>query len=105
MHRQARRRAPDGGGMTYINPLANSVLQSTVTQQQQAGEKTRQIRRSQAAARNVAVQNDTLEHQVESSVGADPIHDEEARRQDQKKQSRKEGEDDSTDETRLDVKA
>lgn len=69
------RRAPRGAGMTYINPLANSVLQGTQTQQQMSVDKTRQIRREQAAAKDSTTRSDQLEHQVESPEALTEIHD------------------------------
>src|SRR3954465_9207177 len=52
------RRGP--AGMDIINPLAGSLAQSTHVQRQQSAEKQRQVRRTQAVQKNVALQDDQL---------------------------------------------
>jgi len=61
--------------MTYINPLAGALLTGSVAQQQAATDKTRQVRRAQAVARNVAAQSDTLDHEVENAEAVAPVRD------------------------------
>lgn len=63
--------------MSSINPFAGYVAQSSQVERAQAADKSRQLRREQALAKNVAVRDDQLEHQVESSEAAAPIHDDE----------------------------
>jgi len=62
--------------MTDFNPLSGSILGSAQAQHHVEAEKTRQVRRAQALRKNVALQDDQLEHQVESSEELTPIHDE-----------------------------
>jgi hypothetical protein len=66
----------DPSCMDVINPLAGSLLQSTQMQRQQAAEKQRQTRRVQVLEKDVAAQDDQLEHQVESTDEKVEIHDE-----------------------------
>jgi len=61
--------------MSQIFSYAGSVLQSTQVQRQQSVQKDRQLRRLQELARNVALQDDQLEHSVESSEELSPIHE------------------------------
>src|SRR4051812_10202304 len=74
--------------MSYINPLVGTPLSGALAQQQAATEKTRQVRRAQTVARNIAAESDRLEHQVENAEGLAPIHDE-GDQQPRQRQSRK----------------
>ena len=62
--------------MTQINPLTGAILQSTQVQRQQAAQRDRQVRREHLLAKDVAMQGDQLEHQVESSEEIRAIHEE-----------------------------
>jgi hypothetical protein len=62
--------------MTQLNPLAGSILGSAQAQHHVDVEKSRQVRRAQVLQKNVALQDDQLEHQVESSEELAPIHHE-----------------------------
>jgi hypothetical protein len=62
--------------MTQINGYVGAILQSTQVQRQQAVQKDRQVRRQQELTKNVAMQDDQLEHAVESSEELKPIHEE-----------------------------
>lgn len=64
--------------MTQFNPLTGAILQSPMVQQQQSSEKTSQIRRSQQLEKNAALEEDELEHQVESSEELTPTDDDHA---------------------------
>jgi hypothetical protein len=74
--------------MDFINPLAGSLLQSTAVQRQQSADKQRQVRRAQAIERDVAAQDDQLEHQVESSEELPPVNDEHPEHEQQKNKKR-----------------
>jgi hypothetical protein len=62
--------------VTDFNPLAGALMGGAQAQQQVDVEKQRQLRRAQALRKNVALQDDQLEHQVESSEEISPVHDE-----------------------------
>ena len=58
--------------MTQFNPLSGAILQSPIVQQQQAGEKVSQIKRTQLLEKNIALEDDQMENQVESSDEVQP---------------------------------
>jgi hypothetical protein len=62
--------------MDIINPLAGYLQGSSQVERTQTDEKQRQVRRSQILEKNVAAQDDELEHQVESTEDVVEIHDE-----------------------------
>lgn len=62
--------------MTQFNPLVGSILQSTQVQRQQAAAKSRDARRAMEIEKNIALQDEQLEHQVESSEELKPIREE-----------------------------
>ncbi len=62
--------------MSQINHFAGSVLQATQVQKQQETEKNRQVRRANALLKNIAVEDDRLEYQVESPEEIKPIREE-----------------------------
>ena len=62
--------------MSQVNPFAGYIAGSSHVQRQQALHKDRQVRRTQQLAKNIALQDDQLEHQVESSEELSPIRDE-----------------------------
>lgn len=76
--------------MTQISPFVGSVLQSTQVQRQQAAEKSRQIRHTQQMEKNVAAEDDRLEHQVESAEELTPIHEDQARNPRQRRKPKQE---------------
>jgi hypothetical protein len=61
--------------MSFINPLAGPLAQSTVGQNLEAAERVRQIRRQQDLQKNAAARDEEMEHQVESSEELRPIED------------------------------
>ena len=63
--------------MTEFNPVAGSILGSAAAQHEVDVEKQRQVRRAQALRKNIALQDDQLEHPVESSEQIAPVSDEE----------------------------
>ena len=69
--------------MSLDNAFVASVLQTTLTQRQQADVKSARIRRAQTLRQNQAAESDRFEHTVESAEQLKAIHDErdEARRQ------------------------
>lgn len=73
--------------MTQFNPLVGSILQSTQVQRQQSTAKAREVRRAQEIVKNIAIQDDVLDHQVESSEELKPIREE---RQSDHQRSRRE---------------
>jgi hypothetical protein len=66
--------APRGGVMSQIPPLAYVVVQNVQTQRDAAVEKERQLRQKQET--DVAAQEDTFEHHVESAKEVHPVNDE-----------------------------
>jgi hypothetical protein len=62
--------------MDTINPLAGYLQQSVQVERSASDDKQRNIRRSQVLEKNVAAQDDELEHQVESTEDIVQIHDE-----------------------------
>jgi hypothetical protein len=58
--------------MTFINPLAVAAAAQPSAQRAAESEKVRQARREQALAKNVAAEDDRLEHQVESGDAVQP---------------------------------
>jgi hypothetical protein len=62
--------------MTQINPFVGSVVQSTQVQRQQAAAKDRDVRKAREMEKNLALQDDQLEHQVESSEELKAIREE-----------------------------
>ena len=71
--------------MNGFNPLSGAILGSTVVQQTMQLEKERQVRRSQALSKDVAAEDDRLEHEVESTERVAPVNEEEAERYHQRK--------------------
>ncbi len=65
--------------MTQINPFIGAVVNSTSVQRAQAAEKNAHVQRAQLRAKDSAASTDQFEHQVESSEGLSPIHDENSR--------------------------
>jgi len=62
--------------MDTINPLAGYLQQSVQVERSASDDKQRNVRRSQVLEKNVAAQDDELEHQVESTEDIVQIHDE-----------------------------
>ena len=97
--------------MTSINPFSGYVAQGGQVERAQAGDKSREVRRTQALSSDVARRDDELEHQVESADAIVSIHDDGGGQQSQQQQQppRKDqpkGDQDQGDETpRLDVTA
>jgi hypothetical protein len=61
--------------MSSINPFSGYVAQGGQVERAAATDKSRQIRRQQVLSKNVAVRDDELEHQVESSDAIAAVHD------------------------------
>lgn len=93
--------------MTYINPLATSLLSSAQVQNQQGADKARQVRRAQVVARNVAARADRFEHEVENAEAITPTGDGQGNRQEAERRPprRKPQENAGGEEAHLDVKA
>ncbi|HXE52926.1 MAG TPA: hypothetical protein VN541_07930 [Tepidisphaeraceae bacterium] len=90
--------------MTDFNPLAGAILGSAQAQHLVDVEKQQQVRRAQALRKNVAAQDDQLEHQVESAEEIRPVdNDEHPDSQQRKQDPRRSPKDDER--PRLDVKA
>jgi hypothetical protein len=71
--------------MSSINPFSGYLAQGSQTERAQAAEKARQIRRSQELSRNIARQDDSLEHQVESTDTVTGTSGEQKPKQDQRR--------------------
>ncbi len=74
--------------MTQINPFTGSILQAPTVQRQQAAQKDRQLRRVSDLEKNAALDDDQLEHQVESSDVVAPVHADDEHHE-QKRKSKK----------------
>ncbi len=61
--------------MSQINPFTGSILQTPQVQRQQSADKDRQARRAQDLAKDTALADDRLEHQVESSEELKPVRE------------------------------
>lgn len=62
--------------MNEINPLATTILGSIQQQRELGIEKNRRLRRSKALERNVATEDEQLEHEVESADAVSGIREE-----------------------------
>ena len=71
--------------MSQINPFTGSILQAPQVQRQQATDKDRHLRRASNLAKNAALQDDQLEHQVESSDAVTPVHEDDQKNAPQKR--------------------
>jgi len=90
--------------MSQINPLAGSILQSTQFQREQSAQKVQQAQRAEQLKKNIAAEDDRMEHQVESAEELRPAHEDGGEGgQPRKKHPRKPGGGD--EEPHLDVKA
>jgi hypothetical protein len=65
--------------MSEVNPFAAAILPSAQSQRQQSGDRAGQVRRAQDLRKATLQGNDSFEHQVESSDAITPVHDEDAR--------------------------
>jgi hypothetical protein len=77
--------------MSSINPFSGYLAQGSQVERTQAAEKTRQIRRTQELSRNIARQDDSLEHQVESTDSVTGTGGEQKPKQEQRR--KKQGKD------------
>jgi len=71
--------------VSSINPFSGYLAQGSQTERTQAAEKSAQIRRRQQLSKNIAQQDDSLEHQVESADTVTAASGEQKPRQDQKR--------------------
>ncbi|MCC7351686.1 MAG: hypothetical protein IT446_14085 [Phycisphaerales bacterium] len=62
--------------MDYLSPITGSILQGPTASQQQSADKTSQLRRQRRMQRNIAVQDEQLEYQVESAEELSAIREE-----------------------------
>jgi len=65
-----------GCGMDYLSPITGSILQGPTASQQQAADKTSQLRRQRQMQRNITAQDEQLEYQVESAEELSAIREE-----------------------------
>jgi hypothetical protein len=84
--------------MSQINPFIGSILQTPQVQRQQSVEKDRQVQRNAEQAKDAALTDDRLEHQVESSEELTPVHEQERRERRFKRQQQHPKSDESKDE-------
>jgi len=75
--------------MSQINPFTGSILQAPQVQRQQATDKDRHLRRASDLSKNAALQDDQLEHQVESSDAVTPVHEDDQKNSPQKRKPAK----------------
>lgn len=62
--------------MNFLNPIAGSILQGPQASQEQSADKVRQLRRQRQMQRNIAVQDEQMEYQVESAEELSAIREE-----------------------------
>jgi hypothetical protein len=94
--------------MSSINPFSGYVAQGGQVERAAATDKSRQIRRQQVLSKNVAVRDDELEHQVESSDAIAAVHDDQQQKNpsQQQEQQKDQGKPKDGDEPpRLDITA
>ena len=94
--------------MSSINPFSGYVAQGGQVERAAATDKSRQIRRQQVLTKNIAVRDDELEHQVESSDAIAPVHDDQQQKnpsQQQEQQKDQKKPKDGEEPPRLDVTA
>ena len=94
--------------MSSINPFSGYVAQGGQVERAAATDKSRQIRRQQVLSKNVAVRDDELEHQVESSDAIAGIHDDQQQKNpsQQQEQQKDQGKSkDGEEPPRLDITA
>lgn len=75
--------------MSQINPFTGSIVQAPQVQRQQAADKDRHLRKANDVAKNSALADDRLEHQVESSDTVAPLHEDDQHPDQQKRKSKK----------------
>ncbi len=93
--------------MSSINPFSGYVAQGSQVERNQATDKSREVRRTQALSSDVARRDDEMEHQVESADAIVSIHDEQHSQQQQqpRKDNPKPKQDETEEPPRLDVTA
>jgi len=64
-----------------INPFSGYLAQGAQLDRLQAADKTRQAKRANALSKNVAVRDDEMEHQVESTEQISEVNDQGASHQ------------------------
>ncbi len=77
-----------GFSMSQINPFGFYFSGSTQVQRLQAAEKDQQLRRIEERAKVAGLDEDALEHQVESSEEVTPIQDEPFQQPDSRRPTR-----------------
>jgi hypothetical protein len=91
--------------MTDFNPLVGALLGSPQAQQMNLSKQS-QLRRKQAARKNVATDDESAEHQVESSEEIAPIHDGEQKQSpDRRKRQNQTPDDSDTGPSHIDITA
>jgi hypothetical protein len=82
--------------VSSINPFSGYLAQGSQTERTQAAEKAAQIKRRQQLSKNIAQQDDSLEHQVESADTVAAASGEQKPRQEPKsrKDKKRKGDDD-----------
>jgi hypothetical protein len=92
--------------MSSINPFSGYVAQGGQVERAAATDKSRQIRRQQVLSKNIAVRDDELEHQVESSDAIAAVKDDQQQNSPQQQQRKDQPKDDEAEEPpRLDISA
>ena len=88
--------------VSSINPFSGYLAQGSQTERTQAAEKSAQLRRRQQLSKNIAQQDEALEHQVESPDTVAAASGEQKPRQEKKRKQKKKGDNDGP---HVDVKA
>ena len=91
--------------MTQFNPFVGSILQSSQVARQQAAAKAAQVRKAQQVERVTGLQEDQVEHQVESSEALTPTHDRDAQGREPKKNPRRAWDKGDDDQPHVDLTA
>ncbi|MCC6424539.1 MAG: hypothetical protein IT447_13780 [Phycisphaerales bacterium] len=91
--------------MDYLSPITGSILQGPTASQQQSAEKTSQLRRQRQMQRNIAVQDEQLEYQVESAEELSAIREERNQDHPQRKRPTPNPSAEDSDEPHIDLTA
>ncbi len=75
--------------MSQMNPVTGSILQTSVVQKQQSGDKARQLHHAQQLRKNVAAREDGSEDQVENTEEPAAMDDDHSNPKNPKKENRK----------------
>jgi hypothetical protein len=91
--------------MNPFSPIVGSILQSSQAQRLAAGDRVNQVRRAQQFRRSIAIAEEQLDHQVESSEELQPIHEDRDEDHTKDRRPKRDQQDSKDNEPRLDITA